>query len=78
MSKIPLAVIQGDDLQDLKDSSARAAFGMTAHDAREREICIMCKKKPDLSKKIDRDEYAITALCNICWDEITKIGEEDA
>ena len=71
-------IIQGNALQELKDSSARMAFGMTSASARDRGICLMCKKKPDLTKRIDRDEYAISALCGTCFDEITKISDEDA
>jgi len=71
-----MGVIQGDELQDLKDSSARTAFGMTKHDAHERQICIMCKKKPDLSKPVNAREYEISGLCDSCFDEITNIGED--
>ena len=77
-NSLKVTVFSDQTLQKFKDSSARTAFGMTAYDAHERKICIMCRKKPDLSKSIDAAEYKISGLCNICWDEITKIGDEDA
>ena len=78
MSNGEIGVVQGNLLQEFKDSSARTAFGQTLSEAHTKGTCIMCEKKPDLSKSIDAAEYKISGLCNICWDEITKIGDEDA
>jgi len=74
--EIKPGVYYGQALEDLKDRTARAAFGMTISDAHERKMCIMCKKKPDLSKPVNAQEYKQSALCDSCFDEITKVGED--
>jgi hypothetical protein len=62
-------------LKDLKDSITRAAYGMTAAEAKEKGICISCKKPPTFYSEVGRKEYGITALCEPCFDEITRETE---
>ena len=44
-------------------------------EAKDAGICIRCKKPPTFYSKPGEAEYQISALCEPCFDEITK--EED-
>lgn len=60
------------------DAMALTLFGMTIRDAIEAGVCIRCKyliETLDPFTDEDAREYSITALCPICWDELTP--EED-
>ena len=62
-------------LKNLKEDFGKALYGMTANEAREQGICIRCKEPIVFQTEADIREYAMSALCSKCWDEITK-GDE--
>ena len=67
-----------DPLKELIDTLARFCFGMTAPEAAQQGICINCKE-PALEKcttEASKEEYRTSALCEPCFDKITK-GEEN-
>jgi hypothetical protein len=62
-------------LQELKDTIARAAFGMTKAEAHAKGICIDCKATPRIMSDAGKREYLISGLCEPCFDKVT-FGEE--
>jgi len=61
-------------LKKFKEQTAKSTFGMTDKEAHEKGVCINCKK-PALARCYSRagaDEYRISGLCEMCFDEITK------
>ena len=62
-------VLAGDVLQDFKDNLAKELFSMTTAEAHEKEVCIDCKKPmKTFESKIEMKEWAISGLCNSCFD----------
>ncbi len=61
-------------LQDFKDDFATNLYGMTQKEAWDQDICIKCRQPPlpRCPGPLDMKEYLISALCGICFDEITK------
>ena len=57
----------------LAETVARMLFGMSTSDAKEKKICIQCKKKKSSFwkgiKKLERQEYGISALCPSCYNK---------
>ena len=56
---------------EFAETFARLLFGITTSEAKKRKICIQCKRKKSSFwtgiKKIDRQEYKISALCPSCY-----------
>jgi len=52
------------------DKFALTHFGRTRQDAWNLKLCIKCNIAPNLVTRDDEKEYAMSALCPICWDEI--------
>lgn len=65
-------------LEDFKDMSARAAFGMTKSEAHEKKICIACKKPPEFDSELGFREYCISGICEPCWDAMFGGEDEEA
>ena len=60
-------------LQEFKDKLAKSTYGMTQAEAIEKGICIDCGK-PALERcysKAGVKEYAISGLCEKCFDKTT-------
>lgn len=62
-------------LQKLKDKLAEEAFGQCVSNARAEGLCISCKQLPRFYSAAGRREYAISGLCEYCFDDITKEDE---
>ena len=61
-------------LNEFKEQVAKSTFGMTVKEAREKGICINCKK-PALVRcysEAGAKEYKISGMCEMCFDEIMK------
>lgn len=63
-------------LQMLKNNMDIAVYGITREEAMKLGICISCRKYPTFKTIEGVKEYQITALCEPCFDEITKEPEE--
>lgn len=50
-------------------------YGTTLKQAHFDGICIKCKQKPEFYSCAGRKEYTISALCEKCFDEITREDE---
>lgn len=57
-------------LEEVKDITSQAAFGMTRNDAWSKGLCIKCKQAPQFYSDAGRKEYGITGLCEFCFDLI--------
>lgn len=69
------------NLQDIKDSLAKDACGMTTAEAWAKGICIDCKQPaaPKCHTPEGRGEYRISAMCEECFDALfAEDDEEDA
>lgn len=64
-------VISGKDKDDLLDALYREAFGGTRGDAQAEGVCANCGKPPTFSTEAGRREYAISGMCEPCFDRIT-------
>jgi hypothetical protein len=66
-----------DPMKGIRDESAKAAFGMTREEAQEQGICIHCKQVAlgRIHTPAGHREYHITAMCEVCWDEL--FGDDD-
>lgn len=60
------------DLSQFKEQLDIDVHGMTTAAAIEQGICINCKQPPTFYSDDGRREYRISALCEPCFDEITK------
>lgn len=63
---------EGNSLENLKQSLAVEAHGITPQEAWSKGICIECKK-PALEKchtADGRGEYRISAMCEECFDAL--------
>lgn len=60
-------------MNSLIDQRALDTFGMTAAEAIERGVCIRCKNSAAerIYSIIGKEEYKISGLCELCFDEIT-------
>ena len=59
-----------ENLESLKDTTAKRAFGITRQEAWNLGVCIKCAQKPEFYSYEGRKEYGITALCEFCFDLI--------
>jgi hypothetical protein len=58
-------------LNEFLEAGFRQSFGMTADEARERGICVQCKKPATFHSEAGRREYMRnSALCEGCFDEM--------
>ena len=66
------------NLQGFKDVLAKEAHGITAAKAWYAGICIACKEQalPKCHSKLGCEEYAISAMCEECFDGLFKEEEE--
>ncbi len=64
------------NLQEFKDNMAKDLYGMTVSEAISKGICIQCKQEalPRCHSEADKQEFKISGLCKICFDEITGGG----
>ena len=72
--------IKSEDITLILDGISNDIYDMTSTEALEKDICIDCKKdmKPDAFKTdAGRIEYAITGLCEDCYDKIFEEGDDD-
>jgi hypothetical protein len=65
-------------LKDLKNSLAKAAFGMTPDEAQAQGICIKCKEPalPKCYSAAGRREYQISRMCEECFDALFNGSDE--
>jgi len=63
-------------LEQLKDTLAKSAFGMTKGEASSQGICVCCKQPalPKCYSEEGRREYGISGLCEECFDKICGEG----
>jgi hypothetical protein len=62
--------------QELKDNISRQVFKITKSEAQAQGICVNCRQ-PALARcysDAGRREYGITAMCEMCFDEM--FGDE--
>lgn len=57
------------------ESLSRELYVMTKYEAFAEYVCISCKQTPRFYSPAGRQEYAISGLCEYCFDKIC--GEED-
>ena len=62
------------NLKEFKEQISRSTFGLTIKEAHEKGICVNCKKSAGVRcySKAGADEYRISGMCELCFDEITK------
>jgi len=63
------------ELDDLKDYLSVRLFGMTRKEARERGICVNCRKavsQIEFSSELRRSEYRASGLCPECFMMVIK------
>jgi len=65
------------DLQQFRDAAGREAFGMTREEALAQGVCISCKRPPTFSTEAGRREYALSAICEPCFDGTFPDDEDD-
>lgn len=63
-------------LQGFKDAMNLELYGMTRAQAHEKHICIKCRKHPVFITEAGSREYNISALCEPCFDWITRDPDE--
>jgi hypothetical protein len=61
-------------LNDFKNTFSSLLYGITKGQAHNESICIDCKQPVNLSNlsKRDQDEYRISGICPLCWDNMFK------
>jgi len=62
------------NLKEFREQVTKSTFGMTIKEAHEKGVCIDCKK-PALVRcysKAGANEYKISGMCEMCFDELTK------
>ncbi len=66
-------------LQDFKDALSRAATGMTKGEAHANGVCVECKQPwhPRTHTEAGRREYAISGMCEDCFDELFEEPEDN-
>ncbi len=66
-----------DPLKDIRDITAKSAFGMTREEAQAKKVCVNCKLPVEgrIHTPAGHREYHITAMCEVCWDDL--FGDED-
>jgi hypothetical protein len=62
----------GDGLKELQDRLAEKLFGQTMTEAKEKKVCIMCKRPAEGLTDVDAREYEISGLCPKCFEECTR------
>jgi len=60
-------------LKELQDIMSKETFGISKSEAHSTGICIQCRQPavPNCYSAAGRREYAISGLCEKCFDEIT-------
>jgi hypothetical protein len=60
------------DMKEFKDELGEMVFGIAPSEAICKEICVNCKERVDgrIWTKAGLDEYFISGLCEICFDDI--------
>ena len=61
-----------NQLDKLKETTAKAAFGKTKKEVLKKGTCISCREQalPKCYSEAGRREYQISGLCELCFDEI--------
>jgi hypothetical protein len=58
-------------LNEFLEAGFKDAFGMTIDEAREKGVCVQCKKPPVFYSEAGRREYMLnSALCEPCFDSM--------
>lgn len=68
-----MATEVSDEMKKIKEKFSKKVFGMSISEAQAKGICIQCRK-PALENcysEAGKKEYAISGLCEKCFDEIT-------
>lgn len=65
-----------EPLEQVLDELAREAFGLTTAEAHAERVCASCRKPPTFYSAAGRREYAISGLCEPCFDRIVGEGDE--
>jgi hypothetical protein len=52
------------------DAGYRAGFGITRKEAQNQRVCAMCKQSPTFTTEAGRKEYAISGVCEPCFDDL--------
>lgn len=65
------------NLEDFKNDLTKSLYGMTKDEAVQKGICVQCKNPIEgrIYSNAGKREYKISGLCEICFDNITKIEE---
>jgi hypothetical protein len=66
----------GDGLKELQDRLAEKLFGQTMTEAKEKKVCIMCKRPVEGLEGVDAREYETSGLCPKCFGECTRERDE--
>lgn len=67
------------NLNDFKNDMAKSLYGMTKDEAVSKGICIQCKNPVEgrIHSEMGKREYNISGLCEICFDAITSVDEDN-
>ena len=79
MNKVQVVEFKGPALENLKDNLSKNLFGMTKAEAHAKNICIQCQE-PAIQKcysDAGREEYRISGLCELCFNEIFGVEDEN-
>jgi len=68
---------QVNSLENFKNSFTKNLYGMTKAEAHASGICLQCQEPaiPKCYSNAGREEYRISGLCELCWNEM--FGEDD-
>ena len=71
---IKVTVVEGAALDELKETLAKKLFQMSRSEAWEKGICVKCKEpwESKTHSELGKLEYKISALCEECFDAITR------
>ena len=79
-SNVRMLVLSGQDKDDFVDATARRMFSMTRSEAKAAHVCVRCKQAPGARtySTAGEHEYQISALCELCFDEIMTLPAPSA